>query len=58
MVITEYRSDSEEHIAIEQTVQDDAVVEERPRDARGHCWDGLTCDHVDHGDSGTIHFMR
>ena len=58
MVITAYRSDIDECVAIVEIAQDDAVVEERPRDSRGHCWDGLTCDHSDHGDSGTIHFIR
>jgi hypothetical protein len=58
MVITEYLSDIEECIAIDETQQVEATTQERPRDALGHCWDGLPCDHVDHGPSGTIHFMR
>ena len=58
MVITEYRSDVEESLAIVETEPADALPEGRARDARGHCWDGLACDHIDHGESGTIHFMR
>jgi len=58
MVITEYRSDIEECVAIEEPQQTVIGQPERPRDALGHCWDGLPCDHDDHGPSGTIHFMR
>jgi hypothetical protein len=58
MVVTEYRTDVEESLVIVETESADALPEDRARDARGHCWDGLACDHVDHEGSGTIHFMR
>jgi hypothetical protein len=58
MVVTEYRVDVEGAIAIVETPPVDALPQDRARDARGHCWDGLTCDHEDHGESGIIHFMR
>jgi hypothetical protein len=39
-----------------------AAAPERPRDIRGHCWDGHPCDHPDHGDQGAhggpIHLMH
>jgi hypothetical protein len=35
------------------------VVLERTRDEEGHCWDGLACDHADHGPAGgPIHLIR
>jgi hypothetical protein len=35
------------------------VVLERTRDEDGHCWDGLACDHADHGPAGgPIHLIR
>jgi hypothetical protein len=61
MVITEYR------VRVEQSRQAEDLVapvalEDRARDAEGHCWDGSICDHPDHGSVdpgyGTIHFMR
>ena len=36
-----------------------AAAPERPRDVRGHCWDGHPCDHPDHGGhGGPIHLMH
>ena len=32
--------------------------EGRSRDAQGHCWDGMSCDHPDHGASGLVHLFR
>jgi hypothetical protein len=65
MVITEYRADHElRRVAdfpvppVVTTPEAVVAVEERPRDVDGHCWDGRTCDHEDHGDCGTIHFIR
>jgi hypothetical protein len=61
MVITEYR------VLVEPEQEADELVapvalEDRARDAEGHCWDGRICDHPDHdsasADYGTIHFMR
>jgi len=35
------------------------AVLERTRDEEGHCWDGLACDHADHGPAGgPIHLIR
>jgi hypothetical protein len=38
-----------------------AILEDRPRDSRGHCWDGRPCDQPAHGayrpDYGTIHIF-
>jgi hypothetical protein len=56
MVITEYRSHVEQ--TTDTTVASSAVLDQRPRDAEGHCWDGRVCDHSDHGVYGTIHFIR
>ena len=58
MVITAYRSDATESLAADELVAPAAVVEDRPRDAHGHCWDGHTCDHPDHDMYATIHFIR
>jgi hypothetical protein len=65
MVITEYRTDHDLHrvtdfsvLPVVTTLETVVAVEERPRDTDGHCWDGRTCDHDDHGDCGIIHFMR
>jgi hypothetical protein len=58
MVVTEYRVDAEASTAIVETEPVNALPHGRARDGRGHCWDGLTCDHEDHGDSGIIHLMR
>jgi hypothetical protein len=55
MVITEHRLDVEEQLA---AVEFSMNVEDRSRDTAGHCWDGRTCDHLDHGPDGIIHFMR
>jgi hypothetical protein len=31
----------------------------RIRDEAGHCWDGLACDHLDHGAAGgPLHLIR
>jgi hypothetical protein len=61
MVITEDRLLVEEPREAEDLVAL-VVVEDRARDAEGHCWDGSICDHPDHGSVGpgygTIHFMR
>jgi hypothetical protein len=61
MVITEDRLLVEEPQQAEELVAP-VAVEERARDAEGHCWDGGVCDHPDHGsvgpEYGTIHFMR
>lgn len=58
MVITEFRSDAKESLVADELVSSCALVEERPRDAQGHCWDGRTCDHPDHATYSTIHFIR
>jgi hypothetical protein len=58
MVITEYQSDVEESLAVDELVSPGAEVADRPRDALGHCWDGHTCDHPDHATFATIHFIR
>jgi hypothetical protein len=64
MVVTEYRSDAKESLVVdaplvaEESVSPAALVEDRPRDALGHCWDGQTCDHPDHDTYATIHFIR
>jgi hypothetical protein len=58
MVITEYRSDPKDSLTADELVSRVAVVEDRPRDAQGHCWDGHTCDHPDHDTYATIHFIR
>jgi hypothetical protein len=70
MVITAYRSDAKESlVADEPPVAEESLladapaspvphVEDRPRDALGHCWDGQTCDHPDHDTYATIHFIR
>jgi hypothetical protein len=61
MVITEHRLRVEEQREAEDLVAP-VALEDRARDAEGHCWDGSICDHPDHGsaspDYGTIHFMR
>jgi hypothetical protein len=61
MVITEDRLLVEEPREAEELVAP-VAIEERARDAEGHCWDGGICDHPDHGsvgpEYGTIHFMR
>jgi len=61
MVITEDRLLVEEPREAEDLVAP-VAVEDRARDAEGHCWDGTICDHPDHGsvgpEYGTIHFMR
>ena len=61
MVITEDRLLVEEPQEVEDLVAP-VAVEDRARDAEGHCWDGSICDHPDHGsvgpEYGTIHFMR
>jgi hypothetical protein len=61
MVITEDRLLVGEPLEVEVRVAAIAV-EDRARDADGHCWDGGICDHPDHGsvgpEYGTIHFMR
>jgi hypothetical protein len=48
-------------IDVHAEVEVEARVEARGRNARGHCVDGLVCDHPDHGPSengeGTIHFI-
>ena len=60
MVITEYRVLGELEPETDEPVA--STIEDRARDAEGHCWDGRICDHPDHGSSnpeyGTIHFMR
>ena len=62
MVITEYPRHVEQRRATDDPVVTRVVLEDRPRDGEGHCWDGRTCDHPDHGayspDYGTIHFIR
>ncbi len=58
MVITAYRSDAKESLVADEVVSPSVVVEDRPRDAQGHCWDGHTCDHPDHDMYATIHFIR
>jgi hypothetical protein len=55
MVITEHQQDVDEQLA---AVALSMVADDRSRDGEGHCWDGRTCDHVDHGPEGIIHFMR
>lgn len=57
MVITEDRSATRESFVVGELVSDGGV-EDRPRDAQGHCWDGHTCDHPDHSTYTTIHFIR
>jgi hypothetical protein len=61
MVITEDRLLVEEQVEVDEVVAP-VAVEDRGRDAEGHCWDGGVCDHPDHGsvssEYGTIHFMR
>jgi hypothetical protein len=61
MVITEDRLLVEEPREAE-VLAVPVAVEDRARDAEGHCWDGSICDHPDHGsvgpEYGTIHFMR
>jgi hypothetical protein len=61
MVITEYRLPVEQQEEAEEVVAA-VALEDRARDAEGHCWDGGICDHPDHGsvgpEYGTIHFMR
>jgi hypothetical protein len=61
MVITEYRLRIEEPQQAEDLVAT-VALEDRARDAEGHCWDGSICDHPDHGtvgpEYGTVHFMR
>jgi hypothetical protein len=57
MVITEYQSDVKESLDADELVSPSALVEDRPRDALGHCWDGRTCDHPDHA-TYTTHFIR
>jgi hypothetical protein len=69
MVITEYRT----HVEHEETVASPLVADEPrvtlavaeamdeedgPGPVDGHCWDGVVCHHLDHGDHGTIHFIR
>jgi hypothetical protein len=58
VVIIEERSyvDEVRPTSVEPSADVDADV--RPRDDRGHCWDGLHCDHLDHGAEGVIHFIR
>ncbi len=59
MVITAYRSDAKESpLVADEVVAPATLVEDRPRDAHGHCWDGHTCDHPDHDMYATIHFIR
>ena len=59
MVITAFRSDAEESSWPPMRSSSPAtLVEDRPRDAQGHCWDGHTCDHPDHDMYATIHFIR
>lgn len=58
MVITQDRSAAGESFVVTEFVPDDVAVEDRPRDAQGHCWDGSTCDHPDHSTYSTIHFIR
>jgi hypothetical protein len=70
MVIVEFRSDVKESPVADEIVSPcalaadepvspvPALVEDRPRDALGHCWDGHTCDHPDHATYATIHFIR
>jgi hypothetical protein len=58
MVITEDRSAAREPFVVGELVSGDVAVEDRPRDAQGHCWDGRTCDHADHSTYSTIHFIR
>jgi hypothetical protein len=62
MVITEYPSHVERRRATDDPVVTGVVLEDRPRDGKGHCWDGRICDHPDHGayspDYGTIHVFR
>ena len=58
MVITEYQSDVKESLAADELASPCALVEDRPRDAQGHCWDGHTCDHPDHATYATVHFIR
>jgi hypothetical protein len=61
MVVTEYRILVEEEREADE-IEAPVALEDRARDAEGHCWDGRVCDHVDHGsdspDYGTIHLMR
>jgi hypothetical protein len=58
MAITEFRIDVKESLTADEVVSPSALVEERPRDAQGHCWDGHACDHEDHATYATIHFIR
>jgi len=58
MVITEYQGDVKESLAADELASPCALVEDRPRDAQGHCWDGHTCDHPGHDTFSTIHFIR
>jgi hypothetical protein len=61
MVITQYRTLVEPEPEVDECVAP-VAIEDRARDAQGHCWDGRICDHPDHGSTspeyGTIHFMR
>jgi hypothetical protein len=37
----------------------EATPQERIRDETGHCWDGIACDHPDHGSAGgPVHLIR
>jgi hypothetical protein len=58
MVITAFRSDVEHRRATDTRVPPVIARDDRSRDADGHCWDGDTCDHPDHGTYGTVHFIR
>jgi len=59
MVITERRLQVEEQVEEQVAISDlDLKLDDRSRDANGHCWDGRSCDHLDHGSEGTIHFIR
>jgi hypothetical protein len=58
MVIIEDRSATRESFVVGELVSDGVAVEDRPRDAQGHCWDGCSCDHPDHSTYTTIHFIR
>jgi len=61
MVLTEYQLTVERPQVTEDMVAP-VALNDRARDAEGHCWDGGICDHLDHGsvsaEYGTIHFMR
>ena len=58
MVIVQERIPVEEIGRESEGAPDGVGAETRSRDGRGHCWDGLHCDHPEHGVQGTIHFIR